>query len=442
MSAGAGSLAGWRWPGALAHRVISVRAAALTVVLGAATAMAVSYAPVPQTLLLGGVLGLIVALVVVASPALSAVMLGVSIPEIQDVTGGHLGVHVAASDVVLVLIGARVLAEGTARQRFPALSALRSVRAPVLQYGWMIALVLVFHLGLGSSLKSMQRLELFALPLVVGAYVALRGKHMLVLRAYVLACTLLAVVWPILNSHGLAGQFQKNPTGGFIASAILLLMAVRPLRRLLWCAPLLLLGVGLTASRGAVLALAVGIVVIFAMQGAAGAWRSQIARILVVVVTGVVVYLFLPASITTRLTNYSAGVQSRSSYALEIREQYYQAAEKLISQHPWTGVGVGQYSTGSVPDGDFTTDPHNVILLEAAEGGYLFAASFIMLIGGLAFALWRMRRLELAVAAAAVLLATFAHGLVDVYWVRGTPILGFLLIGMVCGLAARQRAAA
>jgi len=53
-----------------------------------------------------------------------------------------------------------------------------------------------------------------------------------------------------------------------------------------------------------------------------------------------------------------------------------------------------------------------------------------------------MRRLELAVAAAAVLLATFAHGLVDVYWVRGTPILGFLLIGMVCGLAARQRASA
>jgi hypothetical protein len=26
-----------------------------------------------------------------------------------------------------------------------------------------------------------------------------------------------------------------------------------------------------------------------------------------------------------------------------------------------------------------------------------------------------------------------AHGLVDVYWVRGTPILGWLLVGMACG---------
>ncbi len=32
-------------------------------------------------------------------------------------TGGHLGVHVAASDVVLVLIGARLLADGVARQQ-------------------------------------------------------------------------------------------------------------------------------------------------------------------------------------------------------------------------------------------------------------------------------------------------------------------------------------
>ena len=69
----------------------------------------------------------------------------------------------------------------------------------------------------------------------------------------------------------------------------------------------------------------------------------------------------------------------------------------------------------------------------------MFAASFLLLIGGTALALWRMRRVELAPAAAAVLLATFAHGLVDVYWVRCLPVLGFLLVGMVCGLAARRR---
>ena len=47
-----------------------------------------------------------------------------------------------------------------------------------------------------------------------------------------------------------------------------------------------------------------------------------------------------------------------------------------------------------------------------------------------------------AVAAAAVLLSTVAHGMVDVYWVRGTPVLGWLLVGMACGeLALRRREA-
>jgi ABC-type amino acid transport system permease subunit len=67
----------------------------------------------------------------------------------------------------------------------------------------------------------------------------------------------------------------------------------------------------------------------------------------------------------------------------------------------------------------------------------VFAASFILLIGGVAFALWRVRRNELAAGAAAVLVATAAHGLVDVYWVRGTPVLGWLIVGMVCGLVSK-----
>ena len=62
-----------------------------------------------------------------------------------------------------------------------------------------------------------------------------------------------------------------------------------------------------------------------------------------------------------------------------------------------------------------------------------------MLIGGTAIALWRMRRVELAAAGAAILMATVTHGLVDVFWVRGTPVLGFLVVGMACGLAERWR---
>lgn len=390
-------------------------------------------------------IALIAAVVIFAAPAWAATLLGVSIPEIQDVTGGHLGVHVAASDVVLVLIGARLLADGVARPQLASVRVLRSVRFPVLQYAWLIGVLLVIHLSGQSALKSAQRLELFVLPLLVGAFIALRRQHMLVLRGYVLAATLLAIVWPFLNAHGLAGQFQKNPTGGMIVSAILLLLAVPALRRLLWCGLPLLVGLGLTASRGALLALVVGIVVIGLMR--AGARQKLVARTLALLVTAVMVVPFLPSSVTSRLTNFSSAAPSSaaalasysaSSWAIYYRDAYWHDAEALIAKHPFTGVGVGNYLAGSTANLTQTTDPHDVILLEAAEGGYVFAASFVILVLGVAFALWRMRRVELAPAAAGVLLATVAHGMVDVYWVRAGPVLGWLLVGMVCGLAAQR----
>jgi hypothetical protein len=404
-----------------------------------ATAVAVTYAPVPQLFLIMVPVGLAVAFLVFASSKMAAVLLGASIPEIQDVTGGHIGLHVAASDVVLVLVAARLIADTVVSQRrLGILRAVRPVRAAFLQYGWLILFLLVLHFGFGSAVKSVQRLELFVLPLLAGVFLALRRDHMLVLRAYVLAATLLAVVWPVLNSHGLAGQFDKNTTGQLVACAILLLVAVRGLRRLLICMPLLVLGLALTASRGSVLAVAVGVAVLLVMLG--GRSRQMlIARTVMILVLGVVVYQFLPGDVTAHLTDFSGAGSSSNAYNIDIRYQYDHDAEALIAAHPWTGIGVGNYLAGSVADGTQTTDPHDVILLEAAEGGYLFAASFLLLIGGAALALWRLRRVELAPAAAAVLLATVAHGLVDVYWVRGLPVLGFLLVGMVCGLAARRQ---
>jgi hypothetical protein len=410
-----------------------LRALALAVTLGLATAAAVSYAPVPRLLLIMLPVGLAVTLVVFASPVLAAVLLGASIPELQDVTGGHLGLHVAASDIVLVLLAARLLADAAASRGLPIVRALRPVRFAFVQYGWLIVVLLALHPGFGSAVKSFQRLELFVLPVLAGAFIALRRDHMLVLRAYVLATTLLAVIWPILNSHGLAGQFQKNPTGQLIVGAILLLVAVRGLRRLLPCMPLLVVGLALTASRGAILALVVGVGVLSVMLGGHSR-RMLVARTLVIVLIGALIYQWLPSDVTARLTSFSGTPGTPGAFAIDVRSQYDQEAEQLIAAHPWTGVGVGNYLTG-----DSTTDPHEVILLEAAEGGYVFAASFVLLIAGTAFALWRLRRVVLAPVAAAVLLATAAHGLVDVYWVRVTPVLGFLLVGMACGLAAQRR---
>ena len=77
----------------------------------------------------------------------------------------------------------------------------------------------------------------------------------------------------------------------------------------------------------------------------------------------------------------------------------------------------------------------------------MFAASFIVLVVRRRVRALATAASPLAPAAAGVLLATVAHGLVDVYWVRGTPVLGWLLVGMVvrgrsggpCGAPARRR---
>jgi mannitol-specific phosphotransferase system IIBC component len=80
----------------------------------------------------------------------------------------------------------------------------------------------------------------------------------------------LAVAWP-LDDLGL----QKNPVGQLIANAILLLVGFRALHRLLPCLIVLVPGLLLTQSRGAILAAAVGITIIVALRGLpARRWRS------------------------------------------------------------------------------------------------------------------------------------------------------------------------
>jgi hypothetical protein len=411
---------------------------AIAAAVGVAAAASVSYAPVTHHALILMACGLVAAVLLFASPTWAAVLLGASIPALQDLTGDRLGLHVAASDVVLVLFAIRLFADAAVSRNLPILRALRPVRFPVVQYACVIGLLLVAHPGLIPVLKSAQRLELIVLPLLIGAAVAFRNDHMLVLRVYVFATTALAVIWPVLDSLGLQGQLQKNPTGQLIANAILLLVAVRDLRPLVLCMPVLVTGLALTASRGAIISLVLGIAVIAVMYRSHNL-RVIVARSVLVVVAAIVVYQWLPTEVRSHVTNYSSQVNTASSYPIYVREEYRHDAERIIAAHPWTGVGVGNYLAGNFATGTSTEDPHNVVLLQAAEGGYVFAVSFFLLIAGAAFALWRLRFVYLAPAAAGVLIATVMHGLVDVYWVRGTPVLSWLLVGMVCGLAAKRR---
>ena len=361
-----------------------------------------------------------------ARPLPALVLLGASIPIIYSLTGGRGGFNLSPSDLLLLLVGATILFQATTTQSFPAIRALRSIAPAVWQYSILMLLLLAVHLSVSDFAKTGQRFELFLLPLIVGAFAALTGRHLALLKAYVLSATALAVLWPLAPSLG-----QKNPVGQMIANAILVLVGVRALRRYLPLALILVPGLVLTQSRGAIAAAIVGLAVIFALQDSRV--RTIFARVSVLALLAFATYSVLPSSLQSRLTTVHAGVGSPGAYSLHIRQQYSATAKEIIRAHPWVGIGVGNYLASIPANGTVAQDPHEVLLLQAAEGGYVFAASFVLLIAGVAIALRKMRHVDVAAAAAGVLLATVAHGLVDVYWVRGTPMLGWLLVGMACG---------
>jgi hypothetical protein len=371
-----------------------------------------------------------------ALPTVLLVLLGAALPWVQNVVGGSGGgYNVSASDLLLVVLAAAILLERSAGLSVPIGRALRPIATPVIQYSGLMLLLLVFHrFDFAHLAKTGQRFELFLLPLAVGAFAALTGKHIAVLKAYVIAATVLAAAWPVAHSLG-----QKNPVGQFIANAILLFVGLPSLRRLLPCLLILVPGLLITESRGAILATGVGVTVILAMRGFG--LRFILTRGVPVVLAGAAAFLLLPSAYQSRVTTVSPGQNTPAQYAIYIREQLAGDAKRIIRAHPWAGVGVGEYfaADAAVSTTGAVQDPHEVLYLQAAEGGYGLALSFILLIGGLAVALWRMRSVNVAAAAAGVLIATAAHGMLDVYWVRGTPVLGYLLVGMACATLLRQR---
>lgn len=372
----------------------------------------------------------------VARPLILLLALGASIPALMSVTGGTGGYHVALSDLLLAMLVAVIAADSIVAGSKGTMRALRPVAFAVAPYAVFVLLVLSFHLGVRELAQTAQRYELFLFPLAVGAYAALLGEHERVLRAYVVATTVLACLWP-LSHFGL----QKNPVGQLFGNAILLLVALPALRKLTPCLFLLIPALLYTESRGAIGATLVGVAIILVFRGFE--FRLLRTRVLPLAVVGVVTFMLLPGSLRARVTTLSPGTNTPAAYSLHIRQQYSADAKKIIAAHPWAGIGVGNYALATSGASSPTDDPHEVLLLQAAEGGYGLAALFVLLVVGSGYVLFKtMRSIPIGVAAAAVLIATAVHGLVDVYWVRGTPVLGWLLVGMACGEVTRRHHAA
>src|ERR671934_1280724 len=375
-------------------------------------------------------------------PTAPLVLFGLSIPAVMSLTSNSLGstgnggYNTSVSDFLLVLITLGIAFKWMSGRSEPVLRSLRPVALPVLPYCGVMLIVLALHPGIREVFKTGQRFELFLLPLLVGAFAALTERHIKVLQAYVVATTILAVVWPVHHF-----SVNKNPMGQMIANAVLLLVGVRALRRLWPCLVPLAAGLIFTVSRGAIAGAVIGIMVILVLQRTRA--RPFMTRVLPLALVALGAFALSPPAVQSRVTTLNAGnAATPGQYAIYVRQKYAKDAQQIIRAHPWTGVGIGNYyAADSAVAATPVLDPHQVLLQQEAEGGYIFGAAFVVLIAGTMLALRRMRQVDVAAAAAGVLIATVAHGLVDVYWVRGTPVLGWLLVGMACGGLIKLRSA-
>ena len=362
-----------------------------------------------------------------------------SIPFTADVARGAVpSVQVAPSDLGLAITGAGLLvavALGQGMLRPP--SVLRPLAVPFGVYTAIMVVLLLAHPSLSSGIKSLQRLELTVCPAAMGALLFDDKRLRLGLRLYVICATALGLAFAESLFFGGTTLFsvQKNPAGQFVASAIIVALALPGFSsrfRVVFLGPLTL-GLVATQSRGAVVALGASLVVLLLLRGKGS--RAQTAALISVAAVGIVVaFQFLPSEDQGRALRTS----SSNDYALKIRQDYRHDGINLYKAHPVSGIGVGNYLSGDVQAGTQASDPHNVLLLQAVEGGPLLVGGFLVLSLGPVVTLVRRRKLHPVVTIAlAVQVGILTHGQVDVYWVRSTPVLGWFLIGAAVAFTDR-----
>lgn len=402
------------------------------VALVIAVGLAISFSPVYGLLLLG----LVLVVVTAESVQFLVFLIAITLPFSASVGTSVGPIFVSLCDMLAVLY----LVLSFTGPRYVYLSrqhsavGVKRLAAPIISFSSVYFFVAVLNSviqghGASTYLDIVQRLQLTILWTIVGIFLYRQRQIKLFLVAFVASSALLSVVWVATPGVGAVLGVQKNPSGGFIAAAVIIAMVanIRPTARILLI--LILVG-GLisTGSRGSMLGLAVGILCLSVFRNQ---WRKVVIPCLLAIFGAAVTLRFLPPEVADRIFSES----SSGIYNIRIREIFVQDALEKFEAAPYSGVGVGNYvQSHPMLQRVETLDPHNVYALTLAEGGYpLFAGFVIMAFGSLIYI--ALHRSPYAPLAIAIQVSILAHAYVDLYWVRGTPAMGWLLVGVAIACA-------
>jgi putative inorganic carbon (HCO3(-)) transporter len=470
------------WGKALSHRNLlpAIASAIILVALG----LALAWLPLELAAALAG--GAIAFFAILIRPTWGLYLLIFAVPfgGLREVQLGPVTVGLLEISLGLVLIA-----------WLAGMAARRSIEIPHPPLTWPFLiylgaglLSLLVTLSLGYSLKELLKWgEMLALYLFVVSAVRRDERQ---LRALVV-CILLAGMAEALfgfyqfffraGPEGFLlfdGRFmraygtfaQPNPYGGYLGlvlplaySLLVGVLAFSPGGRPFWrLAPdaffyvvvtiSLAAALAMSMSRGAMLSAAAALAVVSAIRSRRAAAFFTLLVFLLAVFLLLGQFQLLPPGVTQRFAGITSfldipdvrGVEvTDENFAVLERLAHWQAAWEMWAEHPWLGVGVGNYvpvyPAYALP---YWEDPlghaHNYYLNVAAETGLVGLTAYLLLWGWVFAVAWRTvrgtagYRQSIAVGIFGVLVHLSAHNFFDNLYVQGMYLHVALLLGLLC----------
>jgi len=216
----------------------------------------------------------------------------------------------------------------------------------------------------------------------------------------------------------------------------------------------LVIGIGLSWSRGSWMALAAALLAVMALRNRRSAVAVAVAGLVLVAILLVAGTTWLPGALSERVSGLGRYVVAPDLTRTEITDENFAVLERLahwqvgwrmFEDHPWTGVGIGNYGTeyGQYAPAHWYEPlghAHNIFINFIDETGILGLAAFLLFwLGSLRFA-WRSARhlqgfpAALAIGVFGTLVYLTVHSMFDNLFVQHMQLQLALLLGGVASL--------
>ncbi|AXH96882.1 O-antigen ligase family protein [Ornithinimicrobium avium] len=405
------------------------------VVAAVALTLGVAWLVPQQPLVAVGVaLVVLVAIAALVNPVTLPLLAMPLIVVVARVGGG--GVDLTLSDVMLALAfwPAVLLSPRPFSKELRALLWLNAV------YQVLTLFTLIANPFLANTVDWFHNWLLVSGALIVGWAVGRSGAGRTGTRLFLAATAVLAVLGLVeAATYYVRGDFaplyptrpfdmHKNYFGSLMSFAALMLYA-RPawlgLSRTVAHAGfwLCVAALGVSQSRQAIVALAVGLVLV-AFKGRHERGRGWLS-----------IFLGIPALavVATLVRDQIASGNQHNSYFQRL--EWYDQSIANWQTSPWFGLGLRYWTEGR---GLHNFHPPQVFLEVLATTGVVGLLGFVVMAVGMIAVLWRVPGVSGALALS-TLVARLVQGQFDIFWLSPTTSIPFLLIGVLLGVLAMSR---